>query len=518
MNNNALALLRALIVYAICVPAAIIIGYLLVQAANLPTRSSLATIGFVILGLSAPVWLRWHYPLMLFCWNLPIVIFFLRGNPPLYLLTMPLSLGLSIVQRAMNREMRFLRATPVVLPLLSLAGVALVTARLTGGFGLHVLHSEVMGGKRYIFLLAGIAAFFAVTARRIPPEKATLYLALFFLPGIAAAISDTIGHLPSAFNYIYLFIPPDTRILNEPGMERLAYTTGAALLVFTYLIVRYGVRGIFLSGKRWRPVLLLLTLVVGSVGGFRSFLIYCALLFTVSFFLEGLHRTRLVVGLTFGTVLMAVVLFPFTDRLPWVIQRTLSFLPVHVNPIVRMDAEGSLNWRLQMWQALLPDVPRYFWLGKGYAITESEYAVMSNPQAYRIIDPSQQGLALSSDYHNGPLSVILPFGIWGVLAFVWFLIAAWWAIARNRRYGDPALQTINTGLYAVFIAKVLFFLIFFGDLASDMATLSAYAGLSIAINGGICRRAVPAPATESAEPVQLPLGRPRLQPAFSQQS
>jgi len=40
---------------------------------------------------------------------------------------------------------------------------------------------EVAGGKRYFYLLLAIIGYFALTAQRIPRERANLYVALFFL-------------------------------------------------------------------------------------------------------------------------------------------------------------------------------------------------------------------------------------------------------------------------------------------------------------------------------------------------
>ena len=56
--------------------------------------------------------------------------------------------------------------------------------------------------------------------------------------------------------------------------------------------------------------------------------------------------------------------------------------------------------------------------------------------AFQSIDESQQGLAISSDFHNGPLSVIIPLGIWGVIAVLWLMIAGIWVTYCNYRYGD----------------------------------------------------------------------------------
>ena len=102
-------------------------------------------------------------------------------------------------------------------------------------------------------------------------------------------------------------------------------------------------------------------------------------------------------------------------------------------------------------------------------------------------DASQQGLALSGDYHNGPLSVILPFGIWGVLAFTWFLVASNRVMYLNYRYSSPELKTINTFLFTIYAISSFDFVFLFGGLADGMAGFVGVLGLSIAMNRGVCR-------------------------------
>jgi Na+/proline symporter len=105
---------------------------------------------------------------------------------------------------------------------------------------------------------------------------------------------------------------------------------------------------------------------------------------------------------------------------------------------------------------------------------------------FQAVDASQQGLALSFDYHNGPLSVVLPFGIWGVIVFLWFMAASLRVVYCNFRYGDPSLQTINTFLWAILLFQFGGFM-FGGAFANDMMRFIGPLGLSIAINGGVCR-------------------------------
>ena len=61
MNNSA-AILRALIVYAICIPLAIVVGFEAVSLVNSPSYSNFGAFGVLALILSAPILLRWHHP------------------------------------------------------------------------------------------------------------------------------------------------------------------------------------------------------------------------------------------------------------------------------------------------------------------------------------------------------------------------------------------------------------------------------------------------------------------------
>jgi O-antigen ligase len=180
-------------------------------------------------------------------------------------------------------------------------------------------------------------------------------------------------------------------------------------------------------------------------------------------------------------------LIPLVQTLPLSIQRSLSVLPLPVNPAARADAKGSTEWRIKMWQALAPEIPQYFWLGKGFAASATDY-YLAQESVRRGLSRDYETMILSGDYHNGPLSVIIPFGIWGALAFLAFIISALRVLYLNHRNGDPALARVNTFLFSYFIAKLIFFLTIFGALHIDIATFAGIVGLSISINGGASRK------------------------------
>jgi len=514
MNNSA-AILRALIVYAVCMPLAIVVGYIAVLAVNSPSYSNFISIGVLALILSAPVLLRWHHPLLALSWNLPVTIFFLPGRPSAWLPILALSLGISVLQRAMNRNLRFIPAPQITWPLLCLTLVAVVTAKLTGGIGLHVLGDPVMGGRKYVMLLAGIFSFFALTARRVPPHQAGLYVAMFFLGGCLNALGDLVSFVPRSVYFLFLFIPADPySYTGSISTMRFAGVSVASSAAFSYMLARYGINGIFMAGKPWRMVAFVVFFALSFLGGFRSTVLTGVLVFMIQFYLEGAHRTKLLPIFIFIMMLASVIVLPMANRLPRTFQRVLSILPVNIDASVRWDAQSSLGWRLDLWKSLLPQVPSHLLLGKGYAITQEDAELMGRDSPFQSNnDPSQQGLAISGDYHSGPLSVILPFGIWGAIAVLWFLTAGVWALRRNRLYGDPALQTVNTFLYAAFLTKIFSFMVIFGGFSGDIQGFAGFLGLSICLNGGICRpNRQPAAATVET-PARIP-ARPRLLPAF----
>ena len=81
------------------------------------------------------------------------------------------------------------------------------------------------------------------------------------------------------------------------------------------------------------------------------------------------------------------------------------------------SARASSDWRVQMWHEVIPEIPHYLLLGKGYSIKAEELG----KGASAFGGESFSGAELAGDYHSGPLSVIIPFGLWGVIGFLWLI-------------------------------------------------------------------------------------------------
>jgi hypothetical protein len=446
---------------------------------------SMAVVLAVLAALSVPLLMRWYHPLLVISWNAAINPVVLPGRTSLWMVMTVVSLFFAVLSRAVNSKARFIHIPPVTYSLLFMAVVAVITVSMTGGVGLASMGSSRFGGGRYVQLLMGIAGYFALTSRRIPPHRAGLYVACFFLSGMTYAVADIallvgpqMGFLLAIFGGGATVDPNNV----NASMVRVWGLGMMATAIYTYLLARFGIRGVLDLNRPWRLLAFLLVLSIGLAGGFRSYVAIFALTFIALFFFEGLHRTRYLPIVLGAVVLGGTIILSQADRLPLVAQRALSFLPGRFNFDAMESARSTTVWRLEMWRQVLPDVPKYLFHGKGYVLDPTELYLAGVSQ-HRFRGEGLAGTIVAGDYHNGPLSILIPFGIYGMIAFVWFLVAGTRTLYRNYKFGDPAYRTVNTFLLGAFVARTFWFFLFFGGFHSDIAYFTGLLGLGVALNG-----------------------------------
>lgn len=500
------ASLRILVVYVICIPLALFLGY---QISNPLSYDSLATVGIVLLVLVTPLMLKWHRPLLFFSLGTSMVVFFLPGRPRLGLVMVGVSLMISVLQRTLQHRSRFVRAPEITWPLLAVMAVVFATMFLRGGIGLNFLGSKMVGGSRYLMLLLGCFSFFALTAQSIPRERVNTYTALFFLGGVTAVVGDLFTFAPTALHPVFWVFPPSMDMRSGEmtlGVTRLFGLALMAAAIYRYMMARYGLRGIFYAPTRTRLILFALFAGLSAMGGYRSIILGLMLLFVVMFFFEGLHRTRLVVPLLVGGALALVLTVAMLPKMPITVQRALAFLPLEVDPAARISAESSSEWRLAMWKSVLPEVPNYLLLGKGLGFPEADFEAITNIDLSARSPDHWMWAVITGDFHNGPLSVVLTFGIWGLIAFVWLHLAGLRALYLNYRNGPPELRTINTFMLTQYAVQMVMFWFVFGSMYSETIVFVSFLGFSVAINGGVIRKTAEAPfAAPSRGPKDRPL-------------
>jgi cell division protein FtsW (lipid II flippase) len=157
-------------------------------------------------------------------------------------------------------------------------------------------------------------------------------------------------------------------------------------------------------------------------------------------------------------------------------------------------------------------VPEHLLLGKGYTLTKEDYDMIGTGTfagSGAAMDASQEALAISGDYHNGPLSTLMPFGIWGGIGMLWLMGATCFVLYRNYKYGDPELRTFNIYMFASGVTTMFAFFFIFGAFSNDVGGYGQMVGFSLAMNGGLARR----PARTVSNPRIKPLPFTAAQPA-----
>ncbi len=490
--SNDVAVIRSMIIYAICLPLAIILGYLICDPLD---RTTDITVAIVLFMLMLPLLLRWYHVWLITAWNMALIFFFLPGDLPGWALMAFLGFAVAVGHYILNRERKFLSVPPVTWSLVFIGLVVLATAKMRGGIGLNVLGDSAIGGKRYFFIWLAILGYFALTSQAIPPNRRRLYASLFLFSGVTQFIGEAAGLMGGGFHFVYLLFPmAGGTMLADIGQDTIVRFGGLAIAMSSAvfgLTAYYGIEGILNVRKFWRPLLLLAAIILSAYGGSRAIMLALFGTLALTAYFEGILRSRLLPMLVLGMLAVGGVIVGFSDRMPLTLQRSISFLPLlKLSPTAKASAEATSEWRVEMWKSLVPQIPRYLILGKGLAIDKSDWLDYADMGESQVGGEIGGGANVAGDYHSGPLSLIIQFGILGSVGFLWFLIAGFRVLWMNYKYGDPDARKINTFLLAYFIAKTLVFFFVFGGFYGDFMVFTGIVGFCISVNGGVARKPV----------------------------
>lgn len=175
-----------------------------------------------------------------------------------------------------------------------------------------------------------------------------------------------------------------------------------------------------------------------ALSGFRSFMVSQVMVLTFMAFVKKELTKVVILGvLTYGGLLVLSA----SDSLlsfPHGIQRTLSIVPgMKVSAVARMDAEGSTDWRVVMWEwAMDPRtgyIKDYIW-GDGFGMSQSDqqrrFRAAMRGEHDHLRRLGQEAFAEEGQWHSGWITAIHRLGIVGLVVVEIFLLYAWLLVLR----------------------------------------------------------------------------------------
>src|SRR5947208_11867583 len=107
MANRSISIPKAHLIMALCLPMAVLLGYLLAEPME---PGALTVVTFVLTVLAIPLMIKWYHPMLLFSWNAFIYPLFIPGNPGLWMMMAAVSLLIAVLNRAVEPSFRFVHA------------------------------------------------------------------------------------------------------------------------------------------------------------------------------------------------------------------------------------------------------------------------------------------------------------------------------------------------------------------------------------------------------------------------
>jgi hypothetical protein len=157
--------------------------------------------------------------------------------------------------------------------------------------------------------------------------------------------------------------------------------------------------------------------------------------------------------------------------LPPNVQRTLTFLPGTWEQRYKDDAEGSTEWRMEVWkEVLLTD--RWIqnkWIGDGLGFSAAEFAAQRNQRkgaraGISGFEAHRESVLASGDYHSGPVSSVRVVGYIGL--FIFLLAQIRLAVHAHRqiiRCRGTEWLPVALFIGIPIVWSPLFFTLIFGD-------------------------------------------------------
>jgi hypothetical protein len=377
---------------------------------------------------------------------------------------------------------------------INLAYLAIVFAR--NPVGVWAMQSSMVGGRPYFEIALAFGAFMILSRVQITDFIAKIFPLFFVIPAWCIGILDVIGRVIPQTGYVLNSIYSGVgtggataafQAEAELGTTRMNGLQNAGVSSVLALCAKYN--PITLISPLYPQRVMMLAIAFGAIflSGFRSALLFAFVAFLLSAILRGRLKDLWVAA---GVGVIALVLLISMQgsvlQLPLTMQRALSWLPGDWSQEAVTDAEGSTQWRVEMWgwawndNRILRD--RVWGQGFGLSIDDMNLiasSMMAGGGGSSLLGGSdRENFMITGTFHSGPLSTIKYIGVVGLaLYYPLMCYMAWLAWQTCKRARETKAFSLALFVGIPIIYEPFNFVFVFGGLDGNYSQLLFWAGL-----------------------------------------
>jgi hypothetical protein len=412
--------LRTLLLWAAGFLVAIFLGWNIGTANYAPLIFGSAIIAVVCLGLfSGP-----------FFWVLTIASSFLGGTFPIlggsftpFQLLMAMGVAKFVIEDVVLKRTRLQSGNKSDLFLIAGFMGVLTLHAIRDRFGMRFLGSNVWGGRNYVNVYLGLAAFFVIQSIPIRSKTwAKLPYVILAVTTFDLVIAVVTTIFPSLIYKIYPFYSAVSRagieeIITGESVEtaRLGSVGNFGTILIALVLASVSLGQVLKPPIFFRVLTLLSGCVTVLLSSFRS-----AVFNTLSVvFVAGIRDLKwgILLLLPFLTVLLFGLSVVNSEivHLPKQVQRSLTFVPGKWDAEMSRDAASSNDFRREVWTLWKRELfPAHPWLGRGFGFS-SEWGKGS---VHRHDPNANRQMVETGNIHNGFLATLDSLGIAGTIFFI----------------------------------------------------------------------------------------------------
>ena len=377
---------------------------------------------------------------------------------------------------------------------INLAYLVTVYARNPAGF--WAMQTSVVGGRPYFEIALAFGAFLILSRVQLSDFLAKVFPLFFLIPAWSLALLDAVTRLLPQTGYALNSIYSGVGSAGVSGVLQQEARLGETRITG---LVQAGVSSVTALCAKFNPVTLISPLYPGRLillaasfaaiflSGFRGALLFALVAFLLAVVLRRNVRDLWVSSaVALLGILVLISIQGNILQLPLTMQRALSWLPGDWNQEAVADAEGSSQWRFEMWGWAWNDerILRDRTWGQGFGLSLDDMNLIAGSLmageggGTRLGGSDRENFMITGSFHSGPLSTIKYIGVVGLSLYfplMCYMAILAWRLCR-RAYGSKAFAlSLFVGIPIIY--EPFNFVVIFGALDSNYSQLLFWAGL-----------------------------------------